>query len=225
MTEATNSSPDDSDGIDSSEFHARIEDFQDDGEGGMTLERFEEIAEAEDRGIDFELSAEERVEYEAAKVKMAETMALLRASVSKPFQDLNKRVNGLIREAIRMPKLQSPVKIDGPGSSTTPTQVVPPPTGNDLARQHYSAPIPGEDVIAKVRSAAKQRQAREEESAQAAVETALTLKKMLLAMDESSKTENRHFWLAATLAFLAAIGGIIAAVPVVVAFGQQAGWW
>ena len=219
---------------DSPQAHFNIEDIMKNAryESGMTLDRMEEIEDAEQRGEPLELSDEERADYEEAKARLSEVMDSFRRNMSEPFQAINQRIRDIALGAFQPPKFTVPtVKL--------PPYAIPRTSVEDLIDMSqlvvrpsepvflpYSAPEPAasSEDLEQIAAAAQERHQHQEQIRDNTFNTAAVMKQMLDQMErESKRLKNESeaeakrwwwvFWVAAVTMVLAGIAAIPIAGP------------
>lgn len=227
-----NEEPDEDNGSDQAEPHTDSDEFKDrmQSGGGMSLSRFEEISDAEQRGEPLELSDEECEEYEATKAKFAEVMASFRRNMAEPFQTINKQLGEIVKASFQPPKIKLPPSYSPPKlhlkNVIDPDRLLGKPYIPELPTYTTPAPLISEEQLDALAEASQEREERQDQIRDNTLNTAVAMKKMLDAMEteaerikDHARTEKRRWWAIAIITALTLIAAAIPAIPLIVA------WW
>lgn len=193
-------------------------------DGGITLDRMEEIEDAIERGQPLELSAEEQAQYDEAKARFSALFASLNRKMIEPFEPINRRIKDIIEATspghafkVSATDLQKNLE-DWTPSDLTPTRFAP--------TLNASQSLVSDEDLEAITEGVRERDERQEQIRDNTFNTAVAMKEMLDQMEAETtrlkgeaKTANRRWWVLAIVAGLTLLAAAIPATPMVI------DWW
>lgn len=188
--------------------------------GGMTMDRYQEIEEAEAEGKPLELSDEERAEYEEARDSLKETMGRFHEAFTGNFKSMFERLANITNTP---PPTYPSINVESMREKAI----------KSVAQQAQRVVVDSgisQETLDSITEAKRVEHEREERNSENIQVTAQVMQDMLTAMseqareaaardDEAKKAARKNFWLA--------LGSLIfAALAVIAPFAIEAikGW-